>query len=672
MMKRFIAFFYILCFALAPVFYAYPADIDFVKFESAKENFRKGVVYFNNMQYLAAAEFFKKAIDIYPDYYTARDYLARSYKLAGFSDNAIVELKKIIDIYPDNIAAKTRLESLLFRKGSSDSGDEISEYVFHSEYDSAVMKSFSFPAPTDLAVDNERNIYVTSFSSPRVVKIDLNGKAQEVIRSGYSGGIYGIEFKGSKLFFTDFKNDTVFIASTEGKILNKFGGRGSGDGLFHGPKGIAVDNRGYIYVVDSGNCRIQKFDPEGRFNLAFGKQGEYEGDFKNPSDITVLNEQIFISDTNLKKIAVYDQYGNYIKDLPIPEHILPRGISSFKNFIVISDEKAGLIFYDPATEEKHIYKEWDGHSITRPFTFIADPDGFFYVADYAFSKILCFSPSKRRYSNIEVEVTSADTSDFPVVAFYVNIRGRDGKPVYGLKSENFKLTEDNAPVTKVYSDYLKNRVKSVAFTLLVDRSLEMQPYHGDLPWVADFILKSMRTNDKIQLINFNNQVWVGNNFDWSRRRTLSSISQRDYGNGKKTGEALYQAISSLLARNDRRAVVLITDGKVAGDSFVQYTPDIIIDYAKEHYIPIFIVSLKNPDPIFQRIATETGGSLLRPSDIDGLKNIYPIVKESQEYRYVLVFQTYKMPSFKGWWVDVKFEVDYKGQKGVQWGGYFVP
>lgn len=141
---------------------------------------------------------------------------------------------------------------------------------------------------------------------------------------------------------------------------------------------------------------------------------------------------------------------------------------------------------------------------------------------------------------------------------------------------------------------------------------------------------------------------------------------------KKTGEALYQAISSLLARNDRRAVVLITDGKVAGDSFVQYTPDIIIDYAKEHYIPIFIVSLKNPDPIFQRIATETGGSLLRPSDIDGLKNIYPIVKESQEYRYVLVFQTYKMPSFKGWWVDVKFEVDYKGQKGVQWGGYFVP
>lgn len=60
-MKRFIAFFYILCFALAPVFYAYPADIDFVKFESAKENFRKGVVYFNNMQYLAAAEFFKKS-----------------------------------------------------------------------------------------------------------------------------------------------------------------------------------------------------------------------------------------------------------------------------------------------------------------------------------------------------------------------------------------------------------------------------------------------------------------------------------------------------------------------------------------------------------------------------------------------------------------------------------
>ncbi len=60
-----------------------------------------------------------------------------------------------------------------------------------------------------------------------------------------------------------------------------FGGQehpfnGSGTGQFSGAEGIAIDNdplsssHGDVYVVDSANHRIQKFDPEGKFLLMFG------------------------------------------------------------------------------------------------------------------------------------------------------------------------------------------------------------------------------------------------------------------------------------------------------------------------------------------------------------------------------------------------------------------
>ena len=39
---------------------------------------------------------------------------------------------------------------------------------------------------------------------------------------------------------------------------------------------------------------------------------------------------------------------------------------------------------------------------------------------------------------------------------------------------------------------------------------------------------------------------------------------------------------------------------------------------------------------------------------------------------MVVYSTFKSPSLKGWWADVKIEVAYKGQKGLEWGGYFVP
>ena len=66
-----------------------------------------------------------------------------------------------------------------------------------------------------------------------------------------------------------------------------FGSSGSGDGQLHNPAAAAVDSGGNIYVVDSGNHRIQKFDSQGAYVAQWGSQGSGNGQFESPAHIAI-------------------------------------------------------------------------------------------------------------------------------------------------------------------------------------------------------------------------------------------------------------------------------------------------------------------------------------------------------------------------------------------------
>jgi len=84
-------------------------------------------------------------------------------------------------------------------------------------------------------------------------------------------------------------------------FIETIGIRGSQAGLFLYPDGIAADRLGNIYVVDSGNARIQKFDSDGNFmepsaselNPFNGKNdpsGNPEGYLTQPTKIAISSE----------------------------------------------------------------------------------------------------------------------------------------------------------------------------------------------------------------------------------------------------------------------------------------------------------------------------------------------------------------------------------------------
>jgi len=115
------------------------------------------------------------------------------------------------------------------------------------------------------------------------------------------------------LYVTDSFNSSIYKFDREGTFIFKIGERGDKEGQFNLPFGICNDSHDNIYVSDTFNHRIQKFDPNGVFITEWGKEGTGEAEFKAPVGISVnLEGEIYIADSCNNRIQKFDSQGNFI------------------------------------------------------------------------------------------------------------------------------------------------------------------------------------------------------------------------------------------------------------------------------------------------------------------------------------------------------------------------
>ncbi len=85
--------------------------------------------------------------------------------------------------------------------------------------------------------------------------------------------------------------------------MAEWGGRGTDDGQFRRPRGVAVDAAGNVYVADTGNNRIQMFDSQGRFLAKWGTTGSSLGQFRRPSGVAVdADGNIYVADASNNRV----------------------------------------------------------------------------------------------------------------------------------------------------------------------------------------------------------------------------------------------------------------------------------------------------------------------------------------------------------------------------------
>jgi len=110
--------------------------------------------------------------------------------------------------------------------------------------------------------------------------------------------------RNGTILVVDTSNNRVQRFTAGGRYLGKFGRRGLDKGFvkvrltnrYFQPEGIAVDRAGAIYVADSGNDRVMKFNSRGRFRKRLGKHGSYPGEYVQPWGIAVGGGRLFVVD----------------------------------------------------------------------------------------------------------------------------------------------------------------------------------------------------------------------------------------------------------------------------------------------------------------------------------------------------------------------------------------
>jgi gliding motility-associated-like protein len=135
----------------------------------------------------------------------------------------------------------------------------------------------SFNTPQNLTLDAAGNVYVTDLGNNLIRKITPLGDVSPYAGNGFPGGINGPALLASfnkpggivaddigDLFVSDFGGNLIRMIDPSGNVIT-LAGNGSAGSLnntgtvasFHGPKGLALDAAGKLYIADSFNNEIR-------------------------------------------------------------------------------------------------------------------------------------------------------------------------------------------------------------------------------------------------------------------------------------------------------------------------------------------------------------------------------------------------------------------------------
>jgi len=189
------------------------------------------------------------------------------------------------------------------------------------------------------------------------------------------------------IYVADTGNSRIQKFNSDGEFLSSWETNGFENGELQSPVGIAIYENN-VYVVDEKQNTVQKFDNDGNFILKWGEFGNENGQFIEPQGITInSNGVVYVADSMNHRIQIFtsdgeflSSFGNYgFRDGSLK---IPVDVAVYGDFIYVSDP--GNYKIEKYTSDGIFLKSFDYNfagSQVRPGGLIVDPNGDIYFVD---------------------------------------------------------------------------------------------------------------------------------------------------------------------------------------------------------------------------------------------------------------------------------------------------
>ena len=113
------------------------------------------------------------------------------------------------------------------------------------------------------------------------------------------------------------RDNCIYVFDQTGQLKNTIGSMGNGDGQFCNPSSISIKGE-VLYVADTENHRVQKLTSSGRFLRKFGKEGSGQGQFNCPLAVIIdSNNKLIVSDCDNRRIQILNENNGWLLTIDV-------------------------------------------------------------------------------------------------------------------------------------------------------------------------------------------------------------------------------------------------------------------------------------------------------------------------------------------------------------------